>query len=60
MTYQHNTNTTANQDTDDMGRILGACALVGFGLVVASMLPAASPVVLGRVAFEAGRMIGRR
>ena len=60
MTYQHNTNTTANQDNGDMGRILGACALVGFGLVVASMVPVASPVVLGRVAFEAGRMIGRR
>lgn len=43
-----------------MGRILGACALVGFGLVVSSMVPVASPVVLGRVAFEAGRMIGRR
>ena len=45
---------------DGLGRVLGACAVVGVGLVFASLVPAASPVILGRCAFEAGRMMGRR
>jgi hypothetical protein len=45
---------------DGLGRVLGACAVVGVGLVCASLVPAASPVILGRCAFEAGRIIGRR
>ena len=49
----------ANQD-EGLGRLLGACAVVGVGLVVASLAPAASPIILGRTAFEAGRIIGRR
>ena len=60
MTYQQAAKTTAGQRDEELGRILGACALIGVGLVVASMAPVTSPVVLGRIAFEAGRLIGRR
>ena len=56
-----NTNTAINNKQDDgMGRAIGACAVVGIGLVVASLVPAASPIIMGRCAFEAGRIIGRR
>ncbi len=47
-------------ENEGLGRVLGACAVVGVGLAVASLFPAASPVILGRCAFEAGRFIGRR
>jgi hypothetical protein len=43
-----------------LGRVLGACAVVGVGLVISSLVPAVSPVILGRCAFEAGRIIGGR
>ena len=53
---------TAHAPTQDDGleRVLGACAVVGIGLFVASLVPAASPVILGGCAFEAGRIIGGR
>ena len=44
---------------DGLERVLGACAVVGIGPFVAALVPAASPVILGRCAFEAGRMMGR-
>ena len=44
---------------DGLERVLGACAVVGIGLFVASLVPAVSPVILGRCAFEAGRIMGR-
>ena len=51
---------TAQAPAQDAGleRVLGACAVVGIGLFVASLVPAASPVILGGCAFEAGRIIG--
>ena len=44
---------------DGLGRVLEACAVVGLGLVFASQVPAASPVILVRCAFEAGRVTAR-
>jgi len=60
MSYQQPVNSNASQSDDSMGHLLGACAVVGVGLVVASLVPAASPIILGRAAFEAGKIIGRR
>jgi hypothetical protein len=47
-------------ENEGLGRVFGACAVVGVGLVVSSLVPAVSPVILGRCAFEAGRIIGGR
>lgn len=60
MTYHHTSNSKAAKTDDSLGHVLGACAVIGVGLVVASLAPAASPIILGRAAFEAGRIIGRR
>jgi hypothetical protein len=60
MTHQQTINSNASQSDDSMGHLLGACAVVGLGFVVASLVPAASPIILGRAAFEAGKIIGRR
>jgi hypothetical protein len=60
MTHQQTINSSASQSDDSMGNLLGACAVVGLGFVVASLVPAASPIILGRAAFEAGKIIGRR
>lgn len=50
----------STSDNEGLSRVLGACAFVGVGLAVATLFPAASPLILGRCAFEAGRVIGRR
>jgi hypothetical protein len=57
-----NTTNSVYSTTKDEGleRVLVACAVVGVGLVGASLVPAASPVILGRCAFEVGRIIGGR
>ena len=57
-----NTNNLVNStpENEGLGHVLGACAVVGMGLVVSSLVPAVSPVILGRCAFEAGRIIGGR
>jgi hypothetical protein len=60
MTHQQTINSNASKSDDSMGHLLGACAVVGLGFVVASLVPAASPIILGRAAFEAGKIIGRR
>jgi len=60
MSYQTTARSAATNQDESMGRLVGACAIVGLGLVVASLATAASPIILGRTAFEAGRIIGRR
>jgi len=56
----NNHNTAQPLITDErLGRILGACAVVGIGLVCASLAPAASPLILGRCAAGARQIISR-
>ena len=46
MSNQQTINSNATNQDEGLGRLLGACAVVGVGLVVASLAPAASPLSL--------------
>lgn len=58
----HHTHRAATTDDQSLGRLAGACAVIGVGVVAAALLPnpVTSPVIIARCAFEAGRILGRR
>jgi len=60
MTTQQTRPSTSFHD-DSLGRVAGACAMVGIGLVVASLFPnpVTSPMILAKCAYQAGRMMAR-
>jgi len=47
-------------ENNGVARVLAACAVVGAGLMFASLVPNASPVILGRCAYAAGRVMRSR
>ena len=57
--------TTANRtystpDNEGVMRVLGACAVAGIGLVGASLMPAASPMIIFKTGLAVGRIINHR
>jgi hypothetical protein len=50
----------SNSDNEGIVRLLGACAVAGMGLVGASLVPAASPLILFKTSLAVGRIINQR
>ena len=55
------TNSTySTPDNEGVMRVLGACAVAGIGLVGASLMPAASPLIIFKTGLAVGRIINHR
>jgi hypothetical protein len=52
--------TCSTPDSEGVMRVLGACAVAGMGLVGASLMPAASPLIIFKTGLAVGRIINHR
>jgi hypothetical protein len=52
--------TYSTPDNEGVIRVLGACAVAGMGLVGASLMPAASPLIIFNTGLAVGRIINHR